>query len=91
MRLGDLLVRIKLVSEDDVTKALARQAERGGRLGDNLVDIGAIGARVLETFIHRIPPEPKNIKSTGIDESDLLGLSHAPDVHGRPREQPPVC
>ena len=74
MRLGDLLVRTKLVSEEDVAKALARQAERGGRLGDNLVDIGAIGARVLENFIHRIPPEPKNIKSTGVDESDLLGL-----------------
>ena len=74
MRLGDLLVRMKLVSEEDVSKALARQAERGGRLGDNLVDIGAIGARVLETFIHRIPPEPKDIRSTGIDETDLLAL-----------------
>jgi hypothetical protein len=74
MRLGDLLVRVKLVSEEDVSKALARQAERGGRLGDNLVDIGAIGARVLEAFIHRIPPEPKNVKGTGLDESDLLAL-----------------
>lgn len=74
MRLGDLLVRVKLVSEEDIAKALARQAEQGGRLGDNLVDIGAIGARVLEAFIHRIPPEPASLKGTGLDESDLLGL-----------------
>ncbi len=74
MRLGDLLVRVKLVTEQDVTKALARQAEMGGRLGENLVVIGAIEKQVLEDFIHRIPAEPANIKATGIDEADLLSL-----------------
>lgn len=74
MRLGDLLVRVKLVTEEDIAKAIARQAVEGGRLGDNLVSIGAIGQKVLEAFIHRIPPEPANLAATGLQESDLLGL-----------------
>jgi len=74
MRLGDLLVRVKKVTEEDVTKALARQAEQGGRLGDNLVAIGAISKSTLESFIHRIPNEPANIAATGLEEADLLAL-----------------
>jgi hypothetical protein len=74
MRLGDLLTRVKLVTEEDLSKALGRQADHGGRLGDNLVAIGAISHETLEAFIHRIPAEPADIKATGIDENDLLGL-----------------
>jgi hypothetical protein len=74
MRLGDLLIRAKLVTEEDVAKALGRQADDGGRLGDNLVTIGAIERRVLDAFIHRIPVEPADIAATGIDETQLLSL-----------------
>lgn len=74
MRLGDLLIRVKLVSEADVAKALQRQATQGGRLGENLIAIGAIDEPTLEAFIHRIPAEPANVAATGIDEADLLGL-----------------
>lgn len=74
MRLGDLLIRVKLVTEEDVAMALVRLTERGGRLGDNLVAIGAIEQRTLDSFIHRIPAEPPDIKGTGIDENELLGL-----------------
>lgn len=74
MRLGDLLIRVKLVSEDDVARALARQTELGGRLGDNLVAIGAITQQALDGFIHRIPAEPANIAATGLDENELLAL-----------------
>ncbi len=74
MRLGDLLMRVKLVSGQDVAQALKRQAGFGGRLGDNLVVIGAIDKQVLEDFIHRIPPEPSNLAATGIDEAELLAL-----------------
>ena len=74
MRLGDLLVRVKKVTEQDVTLALERQAEQGGRLGDNLVAIGAISKNALEAFIHRIPAEPANIAATGLEEGDLLSL-----------------
>jgi len=74
MRLGDLLVRVKLITEDDVAKALERQGAQGGRLGENLVAIGAIEQRALDAFIHRIPGEPANLAATGIEEADLLAL-----------------
>ena len=48
--------------------------EHGGRLGENLVAIGAIRQDVLDGFIHRIPVEPKDIAATGIDDTDLLAL-----------------
>ncbi len=51
-----------------------RLQEHGGRLGDNLVAIGALTQENLNAFLHRIPTEPADIKSTGIDEVDLMGL-----------------
>ena len=74
LRLGDLLIRAKLVTEQDVAKALARLSLCGGRLGENLVAIGAITQDKLESFLHRTPREPENIAATGLDESDLLSL-----------------
>jgi hypothetical protein len=57
-----------------VAKGLERMVGSGGRLGDNLVAIGAIDQKVLNDFLHRIPGEPADIKATGIDELDLMGL-----------------
>ncbi len=74
MRLGDLLIRAKRVTESDVAQALERGRQRGGRLGDNLVAIGAIDRRTLESLLHCIPAEPATIAATGIDEKDLTGL-----------------
>jgi len=74
MRLGDLLVRTKLITQDDVAKALERQTQQGGRFGDHLVAMGVITKERLESVIHRIPSEPGNIAATGIEESELLGL-----------------
>ncbi len=74
MRLGDLLVQANLVSEADVTRALERMNASGGRLGENLVAIGAIDQRVLEAFLYRIPTEPANIKATGIEDLELMSL-----------------
>src|SRR5690349_6650749 len=74
MRLGDLLIRAKRVTEDDVTRALDRLNDQGGRLGDNLVALGVIDQPTLESYLHRIPPEPESLPDTGIDETDLVGL-----------------
>ena len=68
------MIRAKLVTEEDVANAVARIAEHGGRLGDNLVAIGAIEQREIDAFIHRIPTEPTDIAATGIDETQLLAL-----------------
>src|ERR1700739_4885807 len=74
MQLGDLLIRAKLVTLEQLEKALEIQADRGGRLGDHLVATGAIKREALDAFLHRMPAEPANIRATGIDETDLLAL-----------------
>lgn len=74
VRLGDLLIRARRVTAEDVERALAYGRQFGGRLGENLVAIGAIDARTLSTFINRIPVEPANIAATGIDETELVEL-----------------
>src|SRR5579864_7191440 len=66
LRLGDLLILAKLVTEQDVAKALERLSLCGGRLGENLVAIGAITKEQLEKFLHRTPREPDNIAATGL-------------------------
>ena len=74
MRLGELLIHAKLITEKDVAAALERLKTHGGRLGESLVAIGAIDQAVMDGFIHRIPKEPKNIAATGIEETELLAL-----------------
>ncbi|MGB6727174.1 MAG: hypothetical protein WBE74_14830, partial [Terracidiphilus sp.] len=69
-----MLIRGKLVTAEDIGRALAHQAQNGGRLGDGLVAIGAITHERLDAFIHRLPREPHDIESTGIDGLDLMGL-----------------
>jgi hypothetical protein len=74
MRLGDCRVGAGLVRVTDVVAGLERQACTGTRLGDNLVALGLIEQRVLETFLKRIPVEPASVVATGIDSLDLLAL-----------------
>ena len=74
MRLGDLLLQAKMITAQDIAKALEIQAEKGGRLGDLLVSTGAITQKVLNAFIHRMPREPQDLESIGIDPIALLSL-----------------
>ncbi|MGB8029791.1 MAG: hypothetical protein WCF30_08995 [Terracidiphilus sp.] len=69
-----MLIRANLATEKDVSAALQRQVSQGGTLGDNLVALGLIDARVIDRFIHRVPQEPADIESTGIADTDLLAL-----------------
>ena len=73
-QLGQLLIRANLVTQKDVTAALQRMNEKGGRLGAALVALGAIRQDVLDGFIHSIPAQPKDIAATGVDDTDLLAL-----------------
>jgi hypothetical protein len=74
MRLGDLLIRAKLVTAEQVNDALEIQSMEGGRLGDHLVASAALTRSALDAFIHRTPGEPGSVRATGIDENDLLAL-----------------
>jgi len=74
MTLGDLLVRWKLITVEQMNQALELQAAQGGRFGDHLVSTGAITREALDAFIHRTPPEPDTLEATGIDPNELVAL-----------------
>ncbi len=74
MRLGELLISARLITPEDLDRAIARQQEFGGRLGDQLVAAGAISSVRLEAFLNEIPAEPENIAGTGIGRTELMTL-----------------
>jgi hypothetical protein len=74
MRIGDLLVAANLVKPQDIDAGVTRQLAEGGRLGESLVALGFIEARVLEAFLNQVPPVPMSIVETGIGETELLNL-----------------
>ena len=41
-RIGNLLVKNKRISVDQLEEALKRQREKGGNLGGNLIDLGYV-------------------------------------------------
>ncbi len=91
MRLGELLIRAKLVTKQDVAAALARQATNGGDLGDNLVALGIVEQRVIERYLHSVPQEPKNIVETGVSDTDLLALFMKIVFSGRMEKIGPIA
>lgn len=74
MRIGELLVAAKLVTEADVARAVERQRDEGGRLGPSLVAVDAIEADALAAFIAAIPPEPATLEETRLDINTLVDL-----------------
>src|SRR5512133_1581885 len=52
-RLGELLVRNKLISESQLAKALEDQKSSGGRLGASLIKLGFIKEDELAAFLSR--------------------------------------
>ena len=51
MRLGDLLVRERIITEDQLTQALNEQRDTGRKLGDTLIDLGHIKEKQLLEFL----------------------------------------
>jgi general secretion pathway protein E len=45
MRLGEILIERKLITEEDLTRALELQKERGDKIGKTLVDMGFVAMR----------------------------------------------
>jgi hypothetical protein len=74
MLLGDILIAYGLVGPQEIVKALARQQEMGGRLGENLVALGLLASEDLETILHEAPAAPVTIADTGISANELLRL-----------------
>jgi len=74
MRLGDLLVREHIITDQELTQALNDQRDTGRKLGDTLIDLGYIKEKQLLSFLaqqlevpfldisqRRIPPEIANL------------------------------
>jgi DNA polymerase III delta prime subunit len=74
MRLGDLLVRAKLISLEQMNHALELQSQQGGRFGYHLVAMGAMSQEALDAFLYRTPAEPESLAATGIEENELISL-----------------
>jgi hypothetical protein len=74
MELGQLLVRAKLITVEQMEAALKRQSGIGGRFGDHIVALGFMSKEALDAFIYKTPVEPESIEATGIDEVELLNL-----------------
>ena len=52
-RLGEMLVKSKLITEDQLKKALAQQSTSGGRLGSNLVKLGFLTEEDITSFLSK--------------------------------------
>jgi hypothetical protein len=63
-RIGQELLREKVVTEKQVEKALERQKFQGGRLGHNLVALGFITPDKLDTFFKRHPTAPRSVEAS---------------------------
>lgn len=72
--LGELLVRERLITAEQLNAALTQQRKGGGRLGDTLVSLGYISVEDLDRIFHSVPPVPRKIAQTGLSETFLVDL-----------------
>ena len=79
MTLGDLLVRAKLITVEQMNQALELQSAQGGRFGDHLVATGAISRPALDAFIHRTPPEHDTLVVAALEMVRIFVFARAGD------------
>lgn len=69
-RLGELLVRNKLISDTDLVKALEDQKVNGGRLGASLVKLGLVAEDELSAFLSKQYGVPSiNLNEFEVDQA----------------------
>src|SRR3990172_6521354 len=78
-RIGQRLVKDGVITERQLLEAIERQMHQGGRLGQNLVELGHLSAENLDSFFRKHPPAPGTLKDTGLELSFItdLVLKHA--------------
>lgn len=72
--LGEKLLKHRVVTEEQLATAVARQRLKGGRLGHNLVELGYISAEELNTFFQKKPAVPKTVEETGLEMTFITDL-----------------
>lgn len=73
-QLGQKLLKEKVVTEEQLEKAIERQRLHGGRIGYNLVALGFITPDELDTFFKKRPHAPKTVEDTGLELSFIADL-----------------
>jgi len=74
MALGQLLLAKKIITEAQLARVLQEQKIAGGRFGENLVALGYVDKKTLESILQEPPPVPKTIEETGLEINFLLNL-----------------
>ena len=73
--LGWKLLTAKLITEPQLKDALERQKTKGGRLGENLIELGFITPEDFNGFLKRHPGAPSTVEETGLELSFLAELT----------------
>src|SRR5512136_1811918 len=73
--LGWKLMAAKLITEPQLKEALERQKTKGGRLGENLIELGFITPEEFNGFLKRHPSAPNTVEETGLELSFLAELT----------------
>jgi hypothetical protein len=73
--LGAKLLEAGLITRAQLETALERQRSQGGRLGDNLIELGFISLETFTGFLRKHPGAPKSIEETGLNLSFIAELT----------------
>jgi energy-coupling factor transporter ATP-binding protein EcfA2 len=73
--LGESLLEKKLITEEQLNEALERQRLHGGRLGYNLVALGAIREEQLATVFSKVPLVPNDAQEAGLEPDFIVNLT----------------
>ena len=72
--LGQKLVRVNMITEEQLQSALEWQKLHGGKLGRNLIALGSLSHRELSAFLKKHPDVPETLEETGLGLSFLTDL-----------------
>jgi len=72
--IGQKLLKEKVITEEQLKKAIERQRLKGGRIGHNFVALGFITPEELNKLLKRHPSVPKTVEDTGLELSFIADL-----------------
>lgn len=78
-KLGHILIKEGVITENQLNLALERQKHHGGRVGENLIALGFITEKEVEFVFTTKPTPPETLEETGLDLEFIaeLALKHS--------------
>ncbi len=74
-QLGSRLIQEGLITEQELCEALERQQQQGGRIGQNLVDLGFVKEEDLQRFFQAAPPYRQPLRKQALTWDSSRNLS----------------